>query len=147
MLAWDGWHSRAAHLHIRACVLRHEVWQSEWARQRGCFESAQSLVLVRSVASSTAAPVATATATSAEAAATTPKAASPKSSASAASPAAHAGHVRTLGGDLDIAALEHAFVQDQGLGHEAGFGEFDVGIPSDHMNKLSPVPPWRLHTL
>ncbi len=86
-----------------------------------------SLLLVRRVAPTAAAATTSVPSPGREAAA----AAEPSSAAAeaaAAATTAHAGNVGALRRHLDVAALEDAFVEDEGLRDEAGFREFDVGI-------------------
>lgn len=88
------------------------------------------MLLVRGVASSTA-PV---TATVAAAAGESASAAASKTSsttaaeASSSTTAAHAWDIGALGGDLDVASLEDALVQDEGLGYQARLGKLDIGV-------------------
>lgn len=80
----------------------------------------------------------TATTTIATAVATTPRKTIPTTpeatttatsrTTPAAPTASHAGQVRSLRDHLDVATLEDALVQDEGLRDEVGFGELDVGV-------------------
>jgi hypothetical protein len=48
--------------------------------------------------------------------------------ASSSSAAAQARNIGALGSDFDVASLEDALVQDEGLGHQARLGKLDIGV-------------------
>jgi hypothetical protein len=55
--------------------------------------------------------------------------------ASSSTTAAHARNVGALRSDLDVAALEDALIQDEGLGNQAWFGELDIGVAEREREK------------
>lgn len=84
------------------------------------------MLLIRGVASSTP-TISPTIATAPGATTTTESSASTETAAAAAT--VDTRDVGALGGDLDVATFEDAFVQHEGLGHEAWFCEFDICIP------------------
>ena len=93
-----------------------------------------ALLLVRVVISTTTTPIAT-TVTAPEASTSSEAATAAKATTAAAS-AAHARDVGPFGGDFDVATLEDALVEDEGLSDQAGLRELNIRVTS---NSLKPV--------
>ena len=89
----------------------------------------RSLGLVGVEAASTPAAVATTVAATRGEAASSAMEAAAKSTTPAATPTAHARDVGAFRGHLDVATLQHAVVEDQGLRDQAGLSELDVCVP------------------
>lgn len=87
--------------------------------------------LVGGKATAPSTPVATAIATSREAVSATTEAATATAHSTSTATATHAGKVRPLRDHLDVAALEDALIEDQGLWDKVGLGELDVGVTSN----------------
>lgn len=91
------------------------------------------LVELSLIGGSVSSPAATAISTSVaatgyEASPSTMEPSSSKACATATPSSRHAGNVGSLGCYLDVAALEHAIVQDQRLCNQTGLCKLDVGI-------------------
>lgn len=88
--------------------------------------------LVRSVASSAASTVAATVASprreTAPSTEIAPATASAEGTSTASTAARHAGNIRALGDDLDVAALEDTLVENKGLCDQARLGEFDIRV-------------------
>jgi hypothetical protein len=101
-------------------------------RRLGCLVGR---LLVRGIASSTSSAITTTIPASRDKTTSSTKeapgaaAAAATTAAASASTSRHAGDVCALGGDLDVPALEHAVIQNQGLCDQARLSELDVGIP------------------
>lgn len=94
-----------------------------------------ALLLVRGEPPSTAPITTTVTASRGESAATA-GGASASSESTPAAATAHARNVGALRGDLDVAALEDALVQDQRLGHQTGFRKLHVGVAMNCQSEI-----------
>lgn len=84
--------------------------------------------LVRSESPATTTTVTTTVTARGEATAAKATTAAPEAAPTAATAARHARQVGPLWGDLDVATLEHALVEDERLGNKAGFCKLDIGI-------------------